>query len=104
MLFYSSTFEYNKNNVTWLGNTFPTSLITGIVVGIRFLVAFCGTNIFRSNYGGGINMNHARVTIDGKMLFYDNNKGAIGGAMRLGEVALVCYITLIYEVILWCFV
>ena len=61
----------------------------GTVVGIRFPVIFSGSNKFKSNNGGGISMNHARVTINGKMLFRDNFGAAIGGAMRIGENTLV---------------
>jgi len=69
---------------------------SGTVIGIRFPVVFSGSNIFQSNNGGGINMNHARVTIKGEMLFQDNFGAAIGGAMKLGEVTLVSDNTLVY--------
>jgi len=84
-----STFEYNNINVKWMQNAFPTFAVTGTVVGARFPVVFSGKNIFRSNIGGGINMNHARVTINGEMLFQDNYGASIGGAVRIGEVTLV---------------
>ncbi|XP_065897681.1 uncharacterized protein [Dysidea avara] len=83
------TFEYNDNNVRWIQNASPTFAVTGTVVGIRFPVVFSGTNIFRSNTGGGINMNHARITINGTMLFQENYGATIGGAMRIGEVTLL---------------
>ena len=73
----------------WIQNASPTFAVTGTVVGIRFPVVFSGTNIFRSNNGGGINMNHARITINGTMLFQENYGATIGGAMRIGEVTLV---------------
>jgi len=75
--------------VRWIQNTSPTFAVTGTVVGVRFPLVFSGTTIIRSNNGGGININHARITIDGKMLFQDNYGASIGGALRIGEVSLV---------------
>ena len=62
---------------------------SGTVVGIRFPVRFNGINEFRSNLGGGINMNHGRIIIQGDLLFYDNHEARFGGAVRLGESTLV---------------
>jgi len=73
----------------WIQNTFPAFAVTGTVVGIRFLLVFSGTNVFRSNNGGGINIDHATITVDGKILFQDNYGASIGGALRMGEVSLV---------------
>ena len=49
--------------------------------------------MFRSNIGGGVNMNHAKLTISGHLEFLHNYGGTFGGAIRLGELALVssCY-------------
>ena len=67
-------------------NLFGTS---GTVVGIRFPMSFNGTNVFQSNLGGGVNVNHARVSVHGQMQLYDNHDGRFGGAVRLGELTLV---------------
>ena len=73
----------------WIQDFSPVYAAMGTVVGNRFPVIFSGSNIFQSNNGGGININHARVTINGKMLFRDNFGAAIGGATRIGENTLV---------------
>ena len=59
------------------------------MVGIRYPVSFNGTNIFQSNLGGGVNMDHTRVSIQGHMKLYDNHESIYGGAIRLGELTLV---------------
>ena len=59
------------------------------MVGIRFPVSFHGTNVFHSNLGGGMNMNHARVTVRGHLQFYNHQRFGFGGAVRLGELTLV---------------
>ena len=85
-----SIFTENFN----LKNQLPTEFehhfgVSGTVVGIRFPVSFNGTNVFHSNFGGGINMNHARVTVYGHMKFYNHQYVGFGGAVRLGELTLV---------------
>ena len=59
------------------------------MIGIRFPVSFIGTNVFQSNLGGGVNMNHARVSVQGHMKLYNNQEARYGGAIRLGEITLV---------------
>ena len=86
-----STF-LNNNNLR--NRILPTEFVilygtSGTVVGIRFPVSFNGTNEFRSNLGGGINMNHGRITIQGDLMFYNNHEARFGGAVRLGESTLV---------------
>ena len=61
----------------------------GTVVGFRFPVVFSGTNIFKSNTGGGVSINRATLTCDGDMLFQDNFGAFIGGGLRIGEFNLV---------------
>ena len=63
--------------------------ILGTILGLRFPVSFSGRNIFQSNIGGGLNMNHARVTVQGEMELSDHSGATLGGAMRLGELTLV---------------
>lgn len=67
-------------------NLFGTS---GTVVGIRYPITFNGTNLFQSNLGGSVNVNHARVTIQGHVNLYNNHEARFGGAIRLGEQTLV---------------
>ena len=67
-------------------NLFGTS---GTVIGIRFPVNFTGTNVFQSNLGGGVNINHARINVHGHMKLFNNHQARYGGAVRLGEITLV---------------
>ena len=55
-------------------------------------MSFDGTNVFQSNLGGGVNVNHARVSVQGHMKFFDNHEARYGGAVRLGEITLVSYL------------
>ena len=85
-----STFKNNDN----LRNLLPAEFerhfgISGTVVGTRFPVSFNGENVFQSNLGGGINMNHARVNVRGHMKFYNHQRSGFGGAVRLGELTWV---------------
>ena len=50
---------------------------------------FSGRNVFQSNFGSGININHARVSVHDLMEFYDHHGADFGGAVRLGELTLV---------------
>ena len=73
----------------------------GVVSSLRFPVKFSGTNLFHSNHGGGLNINHARITINGRMEFLDNHGAALGGAIRFGELVLVslnkqCFSCVVY--------
>ena len=61
------------------------------MIGVRFPVSFIGTNVFQSNRGGGVNMNHARVSVQGHMKLYNNQEARYGGAIRLGEITLVSF-------------
>ena len=63
--------------------------ILGTVLGLRFPLSFTGRNIFRSNVGGGLNMNHARITVQGEMELSDQSGSTLGGAITLGELTLV---------------
>ena len=89
-IYICSTFTNNDN----LKNLLPAEFehhfgISGTVVGIRFPVSFNGINVFKSNLGGGMNMNHARVSVQGHIKFYNHRRGGFGGAVRLGELTLV---------------
>ena len=61
----------------------------GAISALRFPLKFTGTNVFHSNNGGGLNINHARIIINGRMEFIDNHGAALGGTIRLGELVLV---------------
>jgi len=63
--------------------------IFGVILVIRYSVNFSGKNIFLSNFGSGININHARVNVQGLLEFYDHHGADFGGAVRLGELTLV---------------
>lgn len=55
----------------------------------RFPLSMSGRNLFNSNIGGGLNMDHSRVSVEGEMEFHGHHDGAFGGAMRIGELVLV---------------
>ena len=61
----------------------------GVVSALRFPLKFSGMNLFHFNHGGGLNINHARITIIGRMEFLGNHGAALGGAIRFGELVLV---------------
>ena len=88
-----STFAHNNNLRSLLPLTvLYRSGIFGVVLVIRYSVNFRGRNVFLSNFGSGININHARVNVQGLMEFYDNHGAEFGGAVRLGELTLVSLI------------
>ena len=80
---------------TNLRDLIPLTLIfhrTGVsstIFAIRYSLNFYGTNILRSNFGGGINVNRARLNVQGSIELYDHHGGDFGGAIRLGELTLV---------------
>ena len=83
-----------KNNDNLRSRVLPDQFVnlfgtSGTVIGIRFPVSFNGTNVFESNLGGGININHARVSVQGCLKLYNNHEARYGGAARLGELTLV---------------
>ena len=59
------------------------------MVAIRFPLRMSGKNLFNSNVGSGLNMDHSRVSIEDTMEFHGHHDGALGGAMRIGELVLV---------------
>lgn len=64
------------------------------VAAVRFPLHISGKNIFDSNIGGGLNMDHSRVSCEGEMEFHGHHGGAFGGAMRIGELVLVSVLML----------
>ena len=94
-----STFTHNNNSRSLQPFRFLYRPgIFGVVLVIRFSVNFSGRNVFQSNFGSGVNINHARVTVQGLMEFYDHHGAKFGGAVRLGELTLVSWI-ISYETI-----
>jgi len=84
---FFSTFE--NNSIYLLPGSSLLIYQYNTVIGLRLPVEFSGRNVFRSNVGGGVNMNHAKLTISGRLEFLHNRNGTLGGAIRLGELALV---------------
>ena len=89
-----STFTNNSNLKTQLPPEFEHHFgISGAIVGFRFPISFNGINIFQSNLGGGMNINHARIRFKGHVKFHNHQLNGFGGAIRLGELTLVSYAT-----------
>ena len=84
---FSSIFE--NNSIYLLPGSSLLIYQYNTVIGLRLPLEFRGRNVFRSNIGGGVNMNHAKLTISGHLEFLHNRNGSFGGAIRLGELALV---------------
>ena len=83
-----------KNNDNLRSRILPSEFVnlfgtSGTVVGVRFPINFTGVNVLQSNLGGGVNINHGRVNVQGHMKFYNNHEARFGGAVRLGELTLV---------------
>ena len=87
MLFcWSSSFVDNKNLIL---PDFSILYQYSTVAAVRFALNVSGRNIFHSNIGGGLNMDHSRVSFEGEMEFRGQHGGAFGGAVRIGELVLV---------------
>ena len=83
---------YNTNDFTLTRTPILQAFrFQGTVFGFRFPIKFSGSNDFLSNMGGGINVNHASVTISGKTEFSNNIGTSFGGALRIGELSLVSH-------------
>ena len=61
----------------------------GAITTIRSPLAFLGDNQFDSNFGGCININNAKVDINGTMNFTNNTGTSLGGAMRIVGLSIV---------------
>ena len=63
----------------------------GAVLSFRFPISLSGTNVFKSNEGGGISLMQSRVDVGGTVLFLENTAVA-GGALALEDQCLVIVI------------
>lgn len=61
----------------------------GVIITVRIPLIFRGVNQFNSNVGGCININNAKVDINGTMNFTDNTGTPLGGAIRMVGLSLV---------------
>ena len=83
-----SQFKENINDGNPRSNLFLFG-ISGVITTVRLPLTFLGVNQFDSNVGGCININNAKVNMNGTMNF-TNNKGALlGGAIRMVGLVLV---------------
>ena len=81
-----SSFSDNRNLIL---SDFSILYQYSTISAVRFPLHISGKNIFKLNTGGGLNMDHSRVSCEGEMEFHDHHGGAFGGAMRIGELVLV---------------
>ena len=84
--FYFSSFIDNRNLIL---SVFSILYQYSTIAAVRFPLHISGKNVFDSNTGGGLNMDHSRVSCEGEMEFHNHHGGAFGGAMRIGELVLV---------------
>ena len=61
----------------------------GVITTIRSPLTFLGDNQFDSNVGGCININNAKVDMNGTLNFTNNTGTPLGGAIRIVGLALV---------------
>ena len=61
----------------------------GVISTIRSPLTFLGVNQFNSNVGGCININNAKVDMNGTMNFTNNTRTPLGGAIRIVGLSLV---------------
>ena len=72
---------------TFFGNK-EEKLQQSAIVSFRFPISLNGTNVFRSNEGGGISLMQSRVDVDGTVHFIENS-AVVGGGMALEDQCLV---------------
>ena len=63
--------------------------INGVITTLRLSLTFLGVNQFNSNVGGCINVNNAKVDMNGTMNFTNNTGALLGGAIRIVGLVLV---------------
>ena len=63
--------------------------LSGVITTARSPLTFLGVNQFDSNIDGCININNAKVDINGTMNFTNNTGSSLGGAMRIVGLSLV---------------
>jgi len=85
-LLFHSAFLGNSNFRGSIPLSFSNRFgIIGTVLAVHFPLVFHGSNVFQFNVGGGVNMNHAMITVQGQLELYDHSNNSVGGAMRIGE-------------------
>ena len=60
-----------------------------VITTVRLPLTFLGVNQFDSNVGGCININNAKVNLNGTMNFTNNTETPFGGAIRIVGLSLV---------------
>ena len=70
----------------------------GAITTIRSPLTFLGENQFDSNIGGCININSAKVDMNGTMNFTNNTGTPLGGAIRIVGFSLVSAIIVVLYV------
>ena len=63
--------------------------VNGAISTVRSPLSFLGDNQFDSNVGGCININNAKLDINGTMNFTYNRGTPLGGAIRTVGLSLV---------------
>ena len=83
-----SQFKKNINEGDSRSNLFRFGT-NGVITTVRLPLTFLGVNQFDSNVGGCININNAKVDMNGTMNFINNTGTPLGGAIRIVGLALV---------------
>ena len=86
-----SQFKENVNEGKSISTLFRFG-INGVISTARQPLTFLGVNLFDSNIGGCININNAKVDVNGTMDFINNSGTPLGGAVRIVGFALVSYV------------
>ena len=71
-----------ESNLFWFGRN-------GVITTIRWPLTFLGDTQFDSNIGGCINVNNAKVDVNGTVSFTNNGGTYLGGAVRIVGFSLV---------------
>ena len=83
-----STFKENINQGDLRSSLFRFGS-NGAITTVRAPLTFLGVNQFDSNIGGCININNAKVDMNGTMNFTNNTGTPLGGAIRIVGFSLV---------------
>ena len=65
----------------------------GVITAIRWPLTFLGDTLFDSNVGGCININNAKVNMNGTVNFINNTGTILGGAVRVVGFTCNCVFT-----------
>ena len=88
MLNLFSQFQKNVNEGDSRSSLFRFGS-NGVITTIRSPLTFVGVNQFYSNIGGCMNINNAKVDINGTLNFTNNRGTPLGGAIRIVGLSLV---------------